>query len=138
MNFLLNLAIAVQAARIIYGFTKLDIPALKNTEAPAKKEAVVVMQENTTDSNQIGVSDVAEFIPGCDDPGFIPSTTDGDSIGKSAGRIGVEKDCPTSSPINGQRKGKNKYRATANRSKHHTKIKPFVTVEPLLVSVEVF
>lgn len=148
MSILLKVVFAVQAARIALGY--LEVAPLKRpTKVVKATEAItadfllcegtgylpVSMKENTSHSNHIGVSALAGSIPGCEEPGFIPSATEGDAFRKSTGRIGVDKDCSTGSPLKEQRRGKKKRRQTKARSKLHKELTTIVAVEPILVNV---
>lgn len=148
MNFFLKVAAAYQAVR----FTMELCREAKQLKAKAKPvEPVVVAippcvdsdllimpeKQNTLDLNEVGVSSSAGSIPVHAESGFIPEAVEGDSLGKSAGRIGVDKDCSTGSSLMEQQRPKKKPRASKKRARIRQAIPRFTIVEPTLVSVEI-
>jgi hypothetical protein len=144
MNFFLKVAAAYQAVRFTMELCR-EAKQLKaqarpvEPTPPSENSGHLVMpeKENTLDVNKIGVSSSAGSIPGYDDPGFIPEAVEGDSLGKSTGRIGVDKDCSAGSPIVEQQHSKKKPRARKKRARIRQAIPRFTIVEPTLVSVEI-
>jgi hypothetical protein len=147
MNFFLKVAAAYQAVR----FTMELCREAKQLKAkPVAVEPIVVatpaqpdsgslptvMQENTPDLNQVGVSDSAGSIPGYDDQGSIAEVAEGDSLRKSTGRIGVDEDCSAGSPTVEQQHSKKKPRPPSKRSRIRQTIPRFTIVEPTLVNLE--
>lgn len=144
MNFFLKVAAAYQAVRFTMELCR-EAKQLK-----AKVEPVVVPtpvvdsgivesanKENTPDANQLGVSCPTVSIPVNAVSGFIPEAAEGDNLGKSARRIGVDKDCSAGSSIVEQQHSKNKPRASKKRTRIRQAIPRFTIVEPTLVSVEI-
>jgi hypothetical protein len=154
MNFLLKVVAAYQAVRHVAECcreAKCET-AKADVVAPAPQAVVItevippqdsgyltaVEKENTPDANKVGVSACAGSIPVAALSGFIPTAVEeGDSFRKSTGRIGVDKDCSTGSPLMEQRRRKKKRRSPQKRASLREEIPRFTIVEPTLVSVEI-
>ena len=147
MNFLLKVVAAYQAVRLV---VELCHEARSLTAKPTVTQPVVIIpnrdsghltavkKENTLDANKVGVSACAGSIPVTAVSGFIPTVVEeGDSFRKSTGRIGVDKDCSTGSPLMEQRRGKKKRGSSKKRTGLREEIPRFTIVEPTLVSVEI-